>query len=212
MQSAAIELRSDQRQRNVRLGDRCGDGLRVELTAFDTARVDEGLKPSETECVAKTVGHKQGVHVLIRDEHLHADAPPSRRVRVGGTMPRGPEFERSSHRCHVHVYDLRALDRTPHRMHRVQWNTRLKSSAAAAAVIVVSPLTYAVSGVSHLRDVRRETADGRSDRGHHRRLRAFAAKQQGRLLARGIDIVPYGLSHLAYRVADRDQYVHVRRL
>src|SRR3954454_9192417 len=41
---------------------------------------------------------------------------------------------------------------------------------------------------------------------------AFAAKQQARLLARGIDIVPYGLSHLAYRVADWDQYVHVRGL
>ena len=42
--------------------------------------------------------------------------------------------------------------------------------------------------------------------------RAFAAMQRDRLLARGIDISPYGLSHLAVRVADWDLYVHQRTL
>ena len=42
--------------------------------------------------------------------------------------------------------------------------------------------------------------------------RAFAAQQSDRLLARGIDIGPYALSHLAFRVPEWDQYVHVRTL
>jgi predicted metalloenzyme YecM len=42
--------------------------------------------------------------------------------------------------------------------------------------------------------------------------RAFAAQQHERLLDRGIDIRPYALSHLAVRVADWDQYVHLRTL
>jgi len=42
--------------------------------------------------------------------------------------------------------------------------------------------------------------------------RAFAAQQRDRLLARGIDISPYTLSHLAFRVPEWDQYVHVRTL
>lgn len=42
--------------------------------------------------------------------------------------------------------------------------------------------------------------------------RAFAAMQRDRLLTRGIDISPYGLSHLCYRVPEWDQYVHVRTL
>jgi predicted metalloenzyme YecM len=42
--------------------------------------------------------------------------------------------------------------------------------------------------------------------------RAFAARQRDRLLTRGIDIAPYGLSHLAFRVPEWDQYVHVRTL
>jgi predicted metalloenzyme YecM len=40
--------------------------------------------------------------------------------------------------------------------------------------------------------------------------RGFAAQQHDRLLARGIDVAPYGLSHLAFRVPEWDQYVHVR--
>jgi predicted metalloenzyme YecM len=40
--------------------------------------------------------------------------------------------------------------------------------------------------------------------------RAFAAQQRERLLTRGIDIAPYSLSHLAYRVPEWDQYVRVR--
>ena len=42
--------------------------------------------------------------------------------------------------------------------------------------------------------------------------RAFAAMQRDRLLARGIDISPYALSHLAVRVAEWDLYVHQRTL
>jgi predicted metalloenzyme YecM len=42
--------------------------------------------------------------------------------------------------------------------------------------------------------------------------RAFAAMQRDRLAARGIDIAPYPLSHLAVRVADWDLYVHQRTL
>jgi predicted metalloenzyme YecM len=40
--------------------------------------------------------------------------------------------------------------------------------------------------------------------------RAFAAQQRDRLLARGIDIAPYELSHLAYRVPEWDQYLRAR--
>jgi predicted metalloenzyme YecM len=42
--------------------------------------------------------------------------------------------------------------------------------------------------------------------------RAFAAMQRDRLRARGIDIAPYALSHLAVRVPDWDLYVHQRTL
>ena len=42
--------------------------------------------------------------------------------------------------------------------------------------------------------------------------RAFVARQRDRLSARGIDIAPYPLSHLAYRVPEWEQYVHVRTL
>ena len=42
--------------------------------------------------------------------------------------------------------------------------------------------------------------------------RAFAAMQRDRLVARGIDITPYPLSHLAVRVVDWDLYVHQRTL
>ena len=42
--------------------------------------------------------------------------------------------------------------------------------------------------------------------------RAFTALQRDRLAARGIDIAPYELSHLAVRVPEWDQYVHLRAL
>jgi predicted metalloenzyme YecM len=42
--------------------------------------------------------------------------------------------------------------------------------------------------------------------------RAFAAQQRDRLLARGIDIRPYPLSHLGVRVPEWDLYVHLRTL
>ena len=42
--------------------------------------------------------------------------------------------------------------------------------------------------------------------------RAFAAKQRDRLLAHGIDIAGYALSHIAVRAADWDLYVHQRTL
>lgn len=41
---------------------------------------------------------------------------------------------------------------------------------------------------------------------------AFASQQAQRLLARGIDIGSCSLSHVAVRVPDWDQYVHVRTL
>ena len=42
--------------------------------------------------------------------------------------------------------------------------------------------------------------------------RAFTALQRDRLAARGIDIAPYELSHLAVRVPEWYQYVHLRTL
>ena len=42
--------------------------------------------------------------------------------------------------------------------------------------------------------------------------RGFAALQRDRLATRGIDIAPYELSHLAFRVPEWDQYVHLRTL
>ena len=42
--------------------------------------------------------------------------------------------------------------------------------------------------------------------------RAFAAQQRDRLSARDIDISPYELSHLAVRVPEWEQYVHLRTL
>ena len=42
--------------------------------------------------------------------------------------------------------------------------------------------------------------------------RAFTAQQHDRLLARGIDIAPYELGHLAVRVPEWDQYLHLRTL
>ena len=42
--------------------------------------------------------------------------------------------------------------------------------------------------------------------------RAFVAHQRDRLATRGIDITPYPLSHLAYRVPEWEQYLHVRTL
>jgi predicted metalloenzyme YecM len=40
--------------------------------------------------------------------------------------------------------------------------------------------------------------------------KGFAAQQRDRLLTRGIDIAPYSLSHIAYRVPEWDQYLRVR--
>jgi predicted metalloenzyme YecM len=42
--------------------------------------------------------------------------------------------------------------------------------------------------------------------------RGFVTMQHERLLARGIDIRPYTLSHLAVRVPEWEQYVHLRTL
>jgi predicted metalloenzyme YecM len=42
--------------------------------------------------------------------------------------------------------------------------------------------------------------------------RSFVALQRSRLDSRGIDIGPYEFSHLAFRVPEWDQYVHVRTL
>ena len=42
--------------------------------------------------------------------------------------------------------------------------------------------------------------------------RTFVAQQRDRLATRGIDISPYPLSHLAFRVPEWEQYVHTRTL
>jgi hypothetical protein len=42
--------------------------------------------------------------------------------------------------------------------------------------------------------------------------RAFAAQQRDRLATRGFDIAPYELSHLAVRVPEWDEYVHLRTI
>jgi predicted metalloenzyme YecM len=42
--------------------------------------------------------------------------------------------------------------------------------------------------------------------------RTFTALQRDRLAERGIDIAPYELGHLAFRVPEWDQYVHLRGL
>ena len=42
--------------------------------------------------------------------------------------------------------------------------------------------------------------------------RGFVALQRDRLAARGIDITPFRLSHLAVRFPEWDQYVHTRTL
>ena len=39
---------------------------------------------------------------------------------------------------------------------------------------------------------------------------AFVAQQRDRLATRGIDITSYPMSHLAFRVPEWDQYIHVR--
>jgi hypothetical protein len=57
-----------------------------------------------------------------------------------------------------------------------------------------------------------EVTDGRPDRGPIGDYRAFTALQCDRLAVRGIDIAPYELSHLAFRVPEWDQYVHLRTL
>lgn len=40
--------------------------------------------------------------------------------------------------------------------------------------------------------------------------KAFAARQRDRLLDRGIDIAPFTLSHICFRVPEWDQYIRVR--
>jgi predicted metalloenzyme YecM len=42
--------------------------------------------------------------------------------------------------------------------------------------------------------------------------RAFTSLRRDRLAARGIDIAPYELGHLAFRVPEWEQYIHVRTL
>jgi|SRR5688572_11434525 predicted metalloenzyme YecM len=42
--------------------------------------------------------------------------------------------------------------------------------------------------------------------------RTFTALQRDRIAERGIDIAPYELGHLAFRVPEWDQYVHLRGL
>jgi predicted metalloenzyme YecM len=77
---------------------------------------------------------------------------------------------------------------------------------------IVSPTTNAVYGISDLCDARRDRLMADPVEDIIGDYRAFAAQQRDRLATRGIDITPYRLSHLAYRVPEWDQYVHVRSL
>jgi predicted metalloenzyme YecM len=76
----------------------------------------------------------------------------------------------------------------------------------------VSPTTNAAYGVNDLCDARRGPLMADPVEDIIGDFRAFAAQQRDRLATRGIDITPYRLSHLAYRVPEWDQYVHVRSL
>ena len=42
--------------------------------------------------------------------------------------------------------------------------------------------------------------------------KAFAAQQRDRVAARGIDVTPYAVSHICYRVSEWDEYIRVRGL
>jgi predicted metalloenzyme YecM len=76
----------------------------------------------------------------------------------------------------------------------------------------VSPTTNAACGVNDLCDARRGRLMADPVQDIIGDYRAFAAQQRDRLATRGIDIAPFQLSHLAYRVPEWDQYVHVRNL
>ncbi|MEO6122167.1 MAG: VOC family protein [Ilumatobacteraceae bacterium] len=74
------------------------------------------------------------------------------------------------------------------------------------------PLLGAARSAHTLHDVRRRLLMADPIEDIIGDYRAFAAQQRDRLATLGIDITPYGLSHLAYRVPEWDQYVHVRGL
>ena len=104
-----------------------------------------------------------------------------------------------------------------------QWDVATRNITVIAAGLLtrvwrgeeesgVSPLTNEAYGVNHLYDVRRRRLMADPIEDIIGDYRAFAAQQRDRLATRGIDITPYGLSHLAYRVPEWDQYVHVRGL
>jgi predicted metalloenzyme YecM len=76
----------------------------------------------------------------------------------------------------------------------------------------VSPTTNAACTLKHLRDARRRRLMADPIEDIIGDYRAFAAQQRDRLATRGIDISPYELSHLAYRVSEWDEYVRVRGL
>ena len=59
---------------------------------------------------------------------------------------------------------------------------------------------------------RRGTADGRSDRGHHRGLPGIRRAAERPAGHARVSTAPHPLSHLAYRVPEWDQYAHVRSL
>src|SRR6266545_3866487 len=116
---------------------------------------------------------------------------------------------------------------------RVDGRFRVRRTMLSTSLIARMPRSSASSGASRLGvDYLRETKPGpcvrpcvsyHGGRGCHVATsdpiaeiigdyRAFAAMQRDRLVARGIDIAPYPLSHLAVRVADWDLYVHQRTL
>ena len=69
-------------------------------------------------------------------------------------------------------------------------------------------MTSAAYGVNHSYDGRRSRLMADQIEDIIGDYRAFAAQQRDRLATRGIDIAPYGLSHLAYRVPEWDQLLN----
>ena len=83
---------------------------------------------------------------------------------------------------------------------------------ASGDPILVSPTTNTVRGVADACDAMRGRLMADPIEDIIGDYRAFAAQQRDRLATRGIDIAPNLLSHIAYRVPEWDEYVHLRSL
>ncbi len=130
-------------------------------------------------------------------------APPSHPAEGGHLLPGRPRF-REGHDPEVFLAE-QAAARYP--LFRSVDPIELATDDVAPSALVDAALDALVGrGREGLTRVVDPVGDIIGD------YRAFAATQQARLAASGIDIAPYALSHLAYRVPDWDQYVHLRML